>query len=60
MLKKKKEQNTALDGKDSNNIKAMIVNEYGVMREIMTNQYLPEIEHNAESLSLLSGIEICM
>lgn len=30
------------------------------MKDQMTVAYLPEIEHNAEALALLSGIEICM
>ena len=59
ILKRKKEQNSILDGKDSKDIKSTIAIEYQNMKENM-HYFLPEYEKNAECLSLLSGIEICM
>ena len=59
-LKKKREQNSILDEKDNKDIKSAIAAEYQAMKDQMTLAYLPEIEHNAEALALLSGIEICM
>lgn len=59
-LRRKREQNSVLDEKDNKDIKSAIAAEYQGMKEQMTVTYLPEIEHNAEALALLSGIEICM
>lgn len=56
ILKKKKEQNSVIDGKDNKDIKATIANEYMNMKDQMTHVYLPEIEHNAEALAFLSRI----
>lgn len=58
-LKKKKEQNSLLDEKDSKDIKSTIAQEYQGIKDTM-HSYIPEIQYNAESLSLLSAIEICM
>lgn len=40
ILKKKKEQNSVIDGKDNKDIKATIANEYMGMKDQMTSHYL--------------------
>ena len=43
LLKRKKEQNSTLDGKDNKDIKSAIAAEYQSMKDQMTTTYLPEI-----------------